>query len=160
METKRLYECLYLIDPALAAGDWDGITGKIKAQIEKRGGEVVSLKKWDERQLAYQISDKTRGTYILVYFNCETAAVASIERDINLSEDIMRAMILRADFISSEEQMDKKAPTITDLRYRASAEEGWNRDRGFEDAAVIDDIDDVEEDEVDDDASEDDTDKE
>lgn len=152
METKRLYECLYLIDPALAAGDWDGITGKIKAQIEKRGGDVVSLKKWDERQLAYEIEDKSRGTYILVYFNCEPTSVASIERDINLSEDIMRAMILRAEFIETPEQMDKKAPTITDLRYRASSEDGWRRERDFDDVAVMDIIDD----DIDDVADEDD----
>lgn len=144
METKRLYECLYLIDPALAAGSWDGIVGKITAQIEKRGGEIVTLKKWDERQLAYEIDGKTRGTYILVYFNCEPAAIASIERDNNLSEDIMRAMILRADFITSPEQMDKKAPTITDLKHRVS-DEGWRRDDDV--AAIgIDDVDDIEDD--------------
>ena len=133
METKRLYECLYLIDPALAAGSWDEIVGKITAQIEKRGGEIVSLKKWDERQLAYEIEGKTRGTYILVYCKCEPSAITSIERDNNLSEDIMRAMILRADFITSDEQMDKKAPTITDLRHRAS-DEGWRRDDDSSDA--------------------------
>lgn len=141
METKRLYECLYLIDPALAAGSWDEIVGKITAQIEKRGGEIVSLKKWDERQLAYEIEGKTRGTYILVYCKCEPSAITSIERDNNLSEDIMRTMILRADFITSDEQMDKKAPTITDLRHRAS-DEGWRRD---DDIASVE-IDDVEED--------------
>ncbi|MDO8886837.1 30S ribosomal protein S6, partial [Candidatus Oleimmundimicrobium sp.] len=123
----------------------------ITAQIEKRGGEIVTLKKWDERQLAYEIDGKTRGTYILVYFNCEPASIASIERDNNLSEDIMRAMILRADFIASPEQMDKKAPTITDLKHRVS-DEGWRRDDdvapiGIDEADDIDDVEDVVDDE-------------
>ncbi len=152
METKRLYECLYLIDPALAAGSWDEMVGKITARIEKRGGEIVTLKKWDERQLAYEIDKKTRGTYILVYFNCEPEAIVSIERDNNLSEDIMRAMILRSDFITTPEQMDKKAPVITDLKHRVS-DEGWRRDddsvpTGMREADDSDDdVDDVADDE-------------
>lgn len=127
METKRLYECLILIDPALAAASWEGITGKITKQMEKRGGEIVSLKKWDERQLAYEIDKKSRGTYVLVYFKSEPDAIVAMERDITLSEDIMRAMFLRADFIKSDEQMDKEAPTVTDFRYRGgnASEDGW-----------------------------------
>ena len=143
METKKLYECLLLLDPALAASDWDGITGKIKSQIEKRGGEVVSLKKWDERQLAYEIQKKNRGTYVLVYFKNEPSAIVAIERDFNLDEQIIRTMILRADFITSDEQMDKQAPTITDFRLRAatSGEESWRERR----LAEVKDLDDVEE---------------
>ena len=143
METKKLYECLLLLDPALAASDWDGITGKIKSQIEKRGGEVVSLKKWDERQLAYEIQKKNRGTYVLVYFKNEPSAIVAIERDFNLDEQIIRTMILRADFITSDEQMDKQAPTITDFRLRAAAsgEESWRERR----LAEVKDLDDVEE---------------
>ncbi|MFI4912397.1 MAG: 30S ribosomal protein S6 [Sedimentisphaeraceae bacterium JB056] len=153
METKRLYECLLLIDPAIAASNWEGITGKVTSQIEKRGGEVVSLKKWDERQLAYDIDGKSRGTYILVYFKSEPAAIVAVERDFKLAEDIMRTMILRADFISSDEQMDKQAPTITDFRYRGgSSDEGWKgRDYKSNDD---DDDDDDSDDDSSDDASE------
>ncbi len=135
MQTKRLYECLLLVDPAVAASNWDEIVGKITAQIEKRGGEIKSLKKWDERQLAYEIDGKARGTYILFYFECETKMMAAIERDFNLSEDIMRSMILRADFIKSEEQMDKKAPEFSDFMYRnaGASENPW---KSYPDKAV------------------------
>jgi small subunit ribosomal protein S6 len=132
LETKRLYECLVLIDPAIAASDWEGITGKITSRIEKRGGEIVSLKKWDERQLAYEVDRKGRGTYVLVYFKSEPDSIVAMERDFNLAEDIMRIMILRADFIESDEQMDKQAPTITDFKQRAnSSEDGW-KERSYE----------------------------
>ena len=154
METKRLYECLLLIDPAIAAGDWDGITGKITSRIERRGSEIVSLKKWDERALAYEIDKKSRGTYILVYFKGEPGSIAAVERDFNLSEDVMRVMILRADFITDDEQMDKQAPTIVDLRQRGGfgSDEGWQRDSDFADAR---DRDDDDQDDGDDDSDDD-----
>ncbi len=141
METKKLYECLLLIDSALAASEWEAITGKIQTQIEKRGGEIVSLKKWDERQLAYEIQKKNRGTYILVYFKSEPGSIVAIERDFNLAEDIMRTLILRADFIASDEQMDKQAPVMTDFRQRGISHtepQAW-KDKSY---SVVEDIDD------------------
>lgn len=147
METKRLYECLLLIDPAIAAGEWDALTGNITSRIEKRGGEIVSLKKWDERQLAYEIDKKSRGTYILVYFKSEPEAISVIERDFNFAEDIMRIMILRADFITSDEQMDKPAPTIVDVMHKSSpfeSDSSWSKPRDYinEDVSGKDDVDD------------------
>lgn len=108
--TMRLYEALFLVDSALAAGDWTGLVEKITVMINKRGGEIVSLKKWDERKLAYEIQNKSRGTYILVYFNAEPDSIMMLERDINLSEDVMRAMILRADFVNKEAGVEKETP--------------------------------------------------
>jgi small subunit ribosomal protein S6 len=108
---KRLYEGLFLIDAAEAASDWDGVTEMIKRILEKGSAEIVSLRKWDERRLAYDIKGKDRGTYILVYFNAPTAAISSIERDIRLSERIMRAMIIRGDQLTQAD-MDKETPLM------------------------------------------------
>jgi small subunit ribosomal protein S6 len=108
---KRLYEGLFLIDAAEAASDWDGITEMIKRILEKGSAEILSLRKWDDRRLAYDIEGKDRGTYILVYFNAPTASISSIERDIRLSERIMRSMIIRGDQITQAD-MDKETPLM------------------------------------------------
>jgi len=119
--TKRLYEALFLIDAAEAASDWDGITEMIKRILEKGGAEVVSLRKWDDRRLAYDIQGKDRGTYILVYFNSPTAAISSIERDFRLSERIMRAIIIRGDQITQAD-MDRDTPLMRDQAAAAPVE--------------------------------------
>jgi small subunit ribosomal protein S6 len=108
---KRLYEGLFLIDAAEAASDWDGVKELIKRILEKGGAEIISLRKWDERRLAYDIGGKDKGTYILVYFNAPTASISSIERDIRLSERIMRAMVIRGDHITQAD-MDKDTPAM------------------------------------------------
>jgi small subunit ribosomal protein S6 len=108
---KKLYEGLFLIDAAEAASDWDGVKEMIRRILEKGGAEIVSLRKWDERRLAYNITGKDKGTYILVYFNAPTASISNIERDIRLSERIMRAMIIRGDQITQAD-MDKDTPAM------------------------------------------------
>ena len=104
METaKKLYEALILIDSAEAASDWDGINSLIKKILDRGEAEVISMKKWDDRKLAYDIERKSRGTYILVYFNADPLKIAGIERDVRLSERIMRMMIIRGDKITKED---------------------------------------------------------
>ena len=116
METvTRLYEALYLIDSAEAAADWDGINEHIKKIFERNGAEIISMRKWDERPLAYTIRSKNRGTYILIYFNCQTDKIAAIERDSQLSERIVREIILRADHVTKE-IMEKDTPATMAAR--------------------------------------------
>lgn len=99
METalKRLYEGMFLVDSALAAQDWQVIIDEVQRIMDRAEAEVVSLKKWDERRLCYEVQKKSRGTYILAYFNCETSKIGGIERDVQLSELITRVLVLRTD---------------------------------------------------------------
>jgi ribosomal protein S6 len=94
---SKLYEAMFLVDSAEATTDWDGITTAIKNILEKEGAEIVSIRKWDDRKLAYEIGGKSKGTYILCYFKAEGSKLRNIERDIQLSERIMRALILCAE---------------------------------------------------------------
>ena len=96
METVsiRLYEGLFLVDSDLAASDWDKVNSAIRRILERSDAEIVSMKKWDERRLAYEIQGKSRGTYILTYFNVAGDKIGAIERDVQLSESIMRVLIV------------------------------------------------------------------
>ena len=100
---KRLYEGLFLVDTAQAASDWDGTVAVIEKMLSRADAEVVSMRKWDERPLAYEINKKGRGTYILIYFNGDPLKITTIERDVQLSENVVRVMILRTDKMSEEQ---------------------------------------------------------
>ena len=92
--TNRLYEAMFLVDSSLAAQDWDGILGTIEGILKKAEAEIVALKKWGDKRLAYEIDHKARGTYILCYFKADGGRIGDIERDVRLSERIMRVLIL------------------------------------------------------------------
>lgn len=96
METvaKRLYEGMFLVDSAQAAADWEGTLSVINNILQRADAEIVSMRKWQERKLAYDIDHKSRGTYILCYFNAVGEKIAGIEKDVLLSEKVMRVLIL------------------------------------------------------------------
>ena len=111
METgvKKLYEGMFLIDSAEAAKDWDGVIELIKKTLAKADAEIVSIRKWDERPLAYTISRCNRGTYILAYFRADGQKIHDVERDVQLSDRIMRALILKGDHLT-EADIAKDTP--------------------------------------------------
>ncbi len=94
---------MFLIDSAEAAKDWDGIIELVTKMLNKIDAQIVSLKKWDERPLAYPIKRVSRGTYILAYFKADGLKIHELERDVLLSERVMRALILRVEHLTEED---------------------------------------------------------
>lgn len=146
METavKRLYEGLFLVDSAIAAADWQLVTDTINRILAKAEAEVVSFNKWDERKLSYDIGKVSRGTYILVYFNCDPLRIHEIERDVQLSETLLRVMILRTDRMSRED-IEKPTPIMvaeTQAQAAAEAQARAEADATDDDDDADDDFDD------------------
>lgn len=95
----RKYEGLFLIDSATAAANWDATIKIVETMMNRAGATVLSMKKWDDRRLCYPIKGHHRGTYILTYFEASPGAIAGIERDVQISEEMLRVMILNAERI-------------------------------------------------------------
>jgi small subunit ribosomal protein S6 len=108
---KRLYEGMFLVDSAEAAADWDGVEANIKNVLDRAEAEIVSLRKWEERRLAYEIGGKSKGTYILCYFRADGKRIRDIERDVQLSERVMRVLILCAEHMTQED-IEKETPVV------------------------------------------------
>ena len=106
---NKLYEGMFLIDSTLAGSDWDGVNNTIKTILEKAEAEIVSIRKWDDRRLAYEIKGKGRGTYILCYFRAGGEKIKDIEKAVQLSEQIIRVLILSAERITAED-IEKETP--------------------------------------------------
>lgn len=96
------YEGMFLFPPP-GTVDVEGMLARARTLVEAHGGKVLFIKKWDERKLSYEIKRQKRGTYIIVFYEAPGASVTAIERDVNLSEDIIRVLITRADHLSQKE---------------------------------------------------------
>jgi small subunit ribosomal protein S6 len=108
---KSLYEGMFLIDSAQAGANWDGIITAITKIMEKVKAEIVSIRKWDDRKLAYDIKGKSKGVYILCYFRADGGKIQEIEKNVQLSEQIMRVLILNAEHLTAED-IGKDTPAI------------------------------------------------
>ncbi len=100
---KVLYEGMFLLHQGAIASDFSGCIDHVTGIIERYGGEIVLCRKWEERRLAYDIQGQRRGTFLLIYFNAPGSAITKIERDCNLSEKVLRTLIIRADHIGEAE---------------------------------------------------------
>lgn len=94
MENKnQSYETLFVVD--LSKGE-----DAVKAIVEKftslisANGEITSTAEWGKRRLAYPINKMTEGYYVLVTFNSPAAFTAELERIFNITEGIMRSIVV------------------------------------------------------------------
>ena len=109
-ETRiNAYEGMFLF-PQTVAADLQGATDHILEILSKGNAEIVSLCKWDERRLAYDIKGNKRGVYFLTYVRCDAHKLAQIERDARLSERLLRSMIVRADHLAPEQMAAMECP--------------------------------------------------
>lgn len=115
------YEAMFLLSQSVAA-DLGGAVAHINEIFSRGHAEVVAMCKWDERRLAYEVQGQKRGLYILAYFKAASKDLAHIERDCNLSEKILRALIVRADHLTVEEMQaaDGRKELDLEIKMRAS----------------------------------------
>ena len=72
-----------------------------KATVEKftslisENGTMDELNEWGKRKLAYPIEDLTEGYYVLVNFTSNPEFPAEFNRIANISDDILRAIVIR-----------------------------------------------------------------
>jgi small subunit ribosomal protein S6 len=122
--TTHMYEIMFLISQGTAAR-FGEVIEHINTIFERSSIELVSMQKWDERRLAYEMDKQKRGVYLLAYVNAEPGSIASFERDCNLSEQIMRVLVLRADHLTIEEAQafDRREDLMAEAKLRAETAE-------------------------------------
>ena len=113
---------MFLVD-STQASDWDAVVKTIETILERAEAEIVSIKNWAERKLAYEINKKTRGTYVLCFFRSDGEKIQNIEKDVQLSEQIMRVLILSTetrdekdiekDMLDTQEKKEKAAENLS-----------------------------------------------
>jgi len=100
---SALYEGLFLINQQEMAGDLDAALTHVREMLDRAEAEVVSLRKWDERKLAYPVNGQKRGLFLLALFRVRPVQIANIERDCNLSELVMRVLMTRGEHYGETE---------------------------------------------------------
>lgn len=101
--TPVLYEALFLVSQTALASDSEGTVNHVKDMLDRAEAETLDLRQWDERKLAYPIEGQKRGTFLIAYFKARPTQIANIERDCNLSEQVLRVMFVRADHMGEIE---------------------------------------------------------
>jgi len=114
------YEGLFLF-PQSATADLGASSEHILEHLEKVGANVISFRKWDDRRLAYPVKGNKRGVYFLGYFEITGDKIATLERNLLLSEAVLRFLITRADHLTSEqiEAAEGRAELADEIKLRS-----------------------------------------
>lgn len=94
---QNVYEGLFIFDSNRYGRDPVGVSGQIAELVSKLGGEVLVSRLWEERRLAYPINGQRKGTYWLAYFKLDSRHLVALERDLQLSESILRSLTLKVE---------------------------------------------------------------
>ncbi len=115
------YEGLFLF-PQAALADLGSAVEHVQTILARAGAELIAFSKWDERKLAFDLAGNKRGMYLLAYFTAPTSNLAGLERDCNLSERILRTLIIRADHMTDEQMRgtDARQKLEDEIRLRAT----------------------------------------
>ena len=89
------YEVIYVVDGTLAEEAATELINKFKAMIEANA-TIDEVQDWGKKRLAYPIDDITDGYYTLVHFTSAHDFPAELERNFNITDGILRALVVKA----------------------------------------------------------------
>lgn len=87
------YETLVILHPDV--GDAPGTVRKIKDVLETQGGRIRGVDEWGARELAYEIRRQRKGYYAILQHTATPEAVAELERQLKLNDDVLRFLTVR-----------------------------------------------------------------
>ena len=96
------YELMVILDPEIDERTVAPSLDKFLNVIRNDGGTIENIDIWGRRRLAYEIDKKTEGIYAVVNFTAEHATTSELDRQLSLSEAVMRTKVLRAESAVSQ----------------------------------------------------------
>lgn len=90
----RNYELMFIVRPNLEDEASLAVAENAKAVVEKLGAKVSELKNMGRRELAYEVKGFNNGNYYLITCEAEPKAVKEFDRVANISEDIIRHIVV------------------------------------------------------------------
>ena len=88
------YELLYIIKGEVGEENVDSIIAKVEKIVTDNGGSVEKSEKWGLKKFAYPIDYKTEGFYVLMNFASEPTFPTELDRNLRISDEIVRGMIV------------------------------------------------------------------
>ena len=92
-----LYESVWIARQDISTTQVEALTEQFSEIIKNNGGEVKSNEQWGLRSLAYKIKKNRKGHYVMFNIEAPASAVAEMERNMRLNEDVLRCLTLRVD---------------------------------------------------------------
>ena len=91
------YELMVILDPSIDERTVAPSLDRFLNVIRQDGGTVDKVDIWGRRRLAYEIKKRSEGIYAVVNLTATSAATQELDRQLGLSEAVLRTKVLRAE---------------------------------------------------------------
>jgi len=92
-----LYEHVFMSRQDVTAQQVEALTEQLKSVLAAHGGKVGKSEYWGVKSLAFRIKKNRKAHFSLLNIDAPAAAVAEMERQLRLNEDVLRFLTLRVD---------------------------------------------------------------
>jgi small subunit ribosomal protein S6 len=93
----RDYELAFIVRPNVDDTGVTAVVDKVSQFVKSANGEVASVDVWGRRNLAYPINNHREGIYVLFQAKMSPSALTELERNLKLSEEIIRYLLVKVD---------------------------------------------------------------
>ena len=97
-----LYEHIFMARQDVTPQQVEAMVDQYKAVIEQNGGKVEKTEMWGVKSLAYRIKKNRKAHFTMFNLNAPAPAVAEMERQMRINEDILRFMTIRVEELETE----------------------------------------------------------
>ena len=97
-----LYEHIFMARQDVTSQQVEAMIDQYKGVIEQNGGKVEKTEMWGVKSLAYRIKKNRKAHFTMFNLDAPPNAVAEMERQMRISEDILRFMTIRVDALETE----------------------------------------------------------
>ncbi len=125
-----LYECVFIARQDISSNQVEGLVGQFTGIIEENGGKVAKTEMWGLRNLAYKINKNRKGHYALLNLDAPAGAIHEMERNMRLSEDVIRYLTIRVEELEEGPSIVIQSKHSRDDRGGRGGRGGFRGDRG------------------------------
>ncbi len=122
-----LYEHVFLARQDISSQQVDALVEQFKGVIEAGGGKVTKVESWGLKALAYRVRKNRKAHYTLLNIDAPPAAVAEMERQEGLNEDVLRFLTIRVDALEDGQSVMLQKRDRDDRRHRDDEGPGGRR---------------------------------
>ena len=120
-----LYEHVFLARQDASPQQVEELTAQMTGIVEGLGGKVTKTENWGVRSLTYRMNKNRKAHFVLLNIDAPSAAIAEIERQERISEDVIRYLSVRV------EELEEGPSAMLQKRDRDERGERGFGDRGF-----------------------------
>jgi small subunit ribosomal protein S6 len=92
-----LYEHVFLARQDASPQQVEELTTQVTGIVEQAGGKVTKTENWGVRSLTYRMNKNRKAHFVLLNIDAPSAAIAEIERQERISEDVIRYLSVRVE---------------------------------------------------------------